>query len=371
MTASAGQRSALRAILNGQHPEVLCQFEWGYWRETLDRWRQEGMPCDTTPWDAAGITYYHRVPVNTRLFPAFDQEVLSETADTRIVRDANGIVQEVSKHGTAFPRFLKHPVESLADFESLKFRMNPDDPSRFPDNWPQVAARLADRDSILVMGAVEISFFGWHRDLMGVENLLVAYYDQPQLIHAISRYHLDFLKRMYAKILPLIDFDFIFMWEDMSYKNGPLISPKLIREFMLPYYKDFIAFAKACTNLKVLVDSDGDVSQLIPLFMEAGVDGMLPFECAAGMDICAIRRQYPDLIISGGIDKREIGKGRDAIDRELESKLPFMFERGRYLPTLDHHVPPEVSYADFQYYLARTREIYKATVDTTPSICLL
>ena len=85
---------------------------------------------------------------------------------------------------------------------------------------------------------------------------------------------------------------------------------------------------------------------------------MLPFEVASGMDICAVRREYPDLIISGGLDKREIAKGRAAIDRELEAKLPFMFEHGRYLPSMDHHVPPEVSYADFLYYLERTRELY-------------
>ncbi len=156
-----------------------------------------------------------------------------------------------------------------------------------------------------------------------------------------------------------MQFDFIFLWEDMSYKNGPLISPALVKEFMLPYYRELIAYFKDFGDYKVLVDSDGDVRQLIPLFIDAGVDGMLPFEVAAGMDICALRKAFPEFIIAGGIDKREIAKGRAAIDRELEEKLPFMFEHGRYLPGMDHHVPPEVSYADFQYYLEKTRELYQ------------
>ena len=356
------QRSALRAILQGQYPADICQFEWGYWPETLARWRTEGLPVDQEPWEATGITYYHRVPVETRCYPPFAYRVISETRETRVIRDANGVTQEISKTRTALPRFLKHPVESLADFAQLKPRLDPDTPGRFPDDWPAAARALAGRDSILVMGGCEISFFGWHRDLLGVENLLMAYYDQPALIQAISEHHLDYLKRLYTRILAEVEFDFIFLWEDMSYKNGPLISPALVREFMLPYYAELISYFKQFGDYKVLVDSDGDVRQLIPLFLEAGVDGLLPFEVAAGMDICAIRREFPELIIAGGLDKREIARGRDAIDRELTRTLPFMFERGRYLPTLDHHVPPEVSYADFQYYLAKTREIYQATV---------
>jgi uroporphyrinogen decarboxylase len=353
------QRSALHAILYGEPSDELCQFEWGYWPETVQRWHAEGLPADQEPWEATGITYYDRVPVATRLFPAFETVVLSEDDHIRVIRDSNGVIQEITTDHMSFPRFLKHPVETLADFEALKARLDPNDPKRFPANWPEVARQLNQRDNVLVMGGTEISFFGWHRDLMGVENLLMAYYDQPELIHAISEYHLHDLKTLYARIMPDIQFDFIFMWEDMSYKNGPLISPALVKEFMLPYYRELIAYFKSLADYKVLVDSDGDVRQLIPLFQEAGVDGVLPFEVAAGMDIREIRQAYPELILCGGLDKREIGKGRAAIDRELEAKLPFMFERGRYLPSMDHHVPPEVSYADFQYYLERTRELYQ------------
>ncbi len=352
-------RESLKEILNGGHPQTVCQFEWGYWPETIERWRTEGMPANKEPWEAAEITYYHRAPVHTRFFPAFEPAVLSESGDSRIIRDENGIVKEVARNRTAFPRFLKHPVESIEDFEALKSRLDPDAPGRFPPHWPAVAGALTARDSILLMGNVEISFFGWHRDLMGVERLLTAFYDKPRLIHLISEYHLEYLKKIHTRIAHDLDFDFIFMWEDMSYKNGPLISPAMVREFMLPYYREFIEFFKPRTGCRVLVDSDGDGRKLIPLFIEAGVDGMLPFEVAAGMDIREIRREHPDLIICGGIDKREVAKGQNAIDRELEAKLPFMFEHGRYLPSMDHHVPPEVSWQDFLYYLEKTREIYR------------
>jgi uroporphyrinogen decarboxylase-like protein len=348
---------SLRRTLHFERPERICQFEWGYWPETLDRWRREGMVGDN-PWDDLPITYYHRAPVETRIFPPFESELLSETPTTRIIRDGWGITREESKVSTALPRFLKHPVENLADFERIRERLDPTDERRFPSDWEEQARELRGRNSILVLGACEISFFGWHRDLMGVQNLLLAYYDQPELIHAISRYHLDFLRTLYGKILEHVEGDFVFLWEDMSYRNGPLISPELVREFMLPYYRELVDFFRQHGEYKFLLDSDGDVTKLIPLLVEAGIDGMLPFEVAAGMDVREIRRQWPGLILCGGIDKREIAKGRSAIDRELEAKLPFMFQCGGYLPSMDHHVPPGVSYGDFRYYLQRTRELF-------------
>jgi len=77
----------------------------------------------------------------------------------------------------------------------------------------------------------------------------------------------------------------------------------------------------------------------------------------AGMDIVAIRRKYgPTFGIVGGIDKRPLAESRDAIDAEIDRILPFFVESGGYLPCLDHTVPPNVSYADWKYYLKRIRE---------------
>lgn len=350
-------REALAAQLKFEKPSLPCQFEWGYWPETITRWQQEGMPGNN-PWDTLDITYYDRVPVQVRMYPGFKEQVLEEKEHSRIIRGYDGVVAEVSKEGTAFPRFIRHPVETMADFEALKEHLNPLTPGRFPDNWKEAARNLARRSHVLVMGAVEISFFGWHRDLMGVESLLMAYYDEPELIHAISRQHLDFIKEIYSRILKDVTFDFIFIWEDMSFKNGPLISPDLVREFMLPYYREMIGFFREFGDYKFLLDSDGDVNLLIPLFREVGVDGMLPFEVAAGMDVVKIGEQYPDFILSGGIDKRVIALGKDAIDREIDRLRP-LFKRGGYLPSMDHHVPPEVNWPDFQYYLERVRKVYR------------
>lgn len=353
-------REAFRAMMNFEKPELLCQFEGGYWEETITRWRNEGLPEGVEPWEDCGIAHYTRPPIEYGLFPAFQRQILEEDETSMVVQTKSGIVCRESKIGTRFPQFLKHPVSNREDFEAIKERLNPKTPGRYPENWEEWAASAPDLPHILCLGRRENGFFGWLRELMGLEGLLIAYIDQPDFIHEICRYHVHFLQDLYERALRDVEFDFVFMWEDMSYKNGPLISPEFVRIFMLPYYKEMVHFYKQMGARWITVDSDGNITKLIPLFVEAGIDGLLPFEVAAGMDIREVRKEFPNLRILGGIDKRELARGPEAIDRELELKLPVMFRSGGYIPALDHHVHPEVSYDNFKYYLRRCREIYKS-----------
>ena len=108
----------------------------------------------------------------------------------------------------------------------------------------------------------------------------------------------------------------------------------------------------------VIIDSDGNNDVLIPLWLEAGVTGLRPFEIAAGCDPVAIRRQYgQNLIIQGGIDKRALARDRDAIDREVLSKVPWLCLQGGYFPQVDHLVPPDVSLENYRHYSALVRAV--------------
>jgi uroporphyrinogen decarboxylase len=155
-----------------------------------------------------------------------------------------------------------------------------------------------------------------------------------------------------------IPFDFVLIWEDMAYKNGSLISPRLVREFMLPYYKRFIEHVRGLGCDIIIVDSDGDVTQLAPLFIEVGVNVMLPFEVQAGMDVRAFRQRYGrNLALIGGLDKRSLTHGRAAIDAEIELRVPELLAGGGYISCLDHTCPPDVSLSAFRYFLQRVRSL--------------
>lgn len=333
-------------------------FMFGPWPDTIERWRTEGL-AEGGNWDEgfgfdAGFRF---VDVNLGYRPPFPYQELEDRGDTMIVRDTLGITAEVRKKGSAVPHYLDYPVKGREDWERLKKeRLDPDDPRRFPDNWEELVEQYNTGEHAIQLGWFPYGLFGTLRDMMGVEELLVSFYTQPDLIRDMMNYLTDFWLHIYEKVCRQVKVDCIHMWEDMSAKNGSLISPAMVREFMMPNYKRIKAFADAHDIAIFSLDTDGDCSELIPLFMESGINLIYPFEVAAGCDILAIRKQYPKLAIMGGIDKREIAKGKEAIDRELE-RIREMFSYNGYFPALDHLIHPEISWEDFQYFVQRLKEM--------------
>jgi uroporphyrinogen decarboxylase len=147
-------------------------------------------------------------------------------------------------------------------------------------------------------------------------------------------------------------------WEDMAFKTGPLISPKMFRQFMMPRYKVITDLLRSKGVDIIFVDSDGGLNQLIPLWLESGINFFWPLECAAGNDAVELRKKYGhDAILGGNIDKRALLKSRDVIHQEVMSKVPYLLETGGYFPSVDHFVPPDVPFENFVYLINTLREV--------------
>ena len=356
---------------------VLCKevdrlpltFFFPPWDETLERWHCEGLNKDSDwrveldldpGFEVIDTKMNLMKVVNLNFNPGFKRIILEEKENTRIVRDQFGVVLEENKKSWTLPRFIKNPVENRKDWEELKaHRLNSHDSGRFPKNWSEVVRHFNQSETVAQIGFYPNGLFGFARELMGVEGLLIKFYDDPGLIKDIMDYMTDFWITIYEKICKDIRVDCIHMWEDMSGKNGSLISPEMVRKFMMTNYKKIKAFADG-HDIKIFsMDTDGDVSELIPLFMECGINLVFPFEVAAGCDIVEYRMKYHNLGIMGGIDKREIAKGKVAIDRELE-RISEVFKHSGYIAALDHLPHPEISWEDFKYFTKRLHEIIGA-----------
>ena len=335
-----------------------CYF--GPWPETTARWKEEGVD-DPRAW-IDGLPYDPPIEtvasyVNHLHCPPFTHEVLEQHGKTQICRNAVGEIVQCVEGKSGIPKILKSPVTCREDWEKLKKeRLDPDDPARFPDNWKEIAARLNAQDAPVQIGIYPCGLYGTLRDLMGVEGSLYAFYDEPELVHDIMDGLTDLWLCIYEKICADVKVDILHIWEDMSGKQGSMLSPDMIREFMLPNYRRLKDFAERHDIPVMQVDTDGNCEQLIPLFAEAGVNMMLPFEVAAGCDVVELRRKYPYMALMGGIDKREIAKSRDAIDRELHRIEPLLHGTG-YFPALDHLIPPEISYENYVYYVERLHDM--------------
>ncbi len=200
------------------------------------------------------------------------------------------------------------------------------------------------------------SFFGFHRNLMGLENWCTAFYDQPNLVERMIADRLRFAKDVFARALATAVIDFVQIWEDMSYKTASMISPKLVRRYMLPAYRELVEFLRDGGVKLIMVDSDGRVEDLVPIFLEAGIDGTHPCEVAAGSEPVNLRSKFPRCALMGGLDKRAIARGPEGVDAEL-SRVEPLLKQGAYIPLLDHYVPPDVSYSTYCYYVQRRREM--------------
>ncbi len=247
------------------------------------------------------------------------------------------------------PQFLKYPVENREDFERIKELFDSEDERIFPANGDSLVNQYKDRNFPLALGGFHCDFFGILKALIGIENLSYMLRDNAQLIRDILNLFTDFWITLFSKVLSQIEVDYVHFWEDMAFKIGSLMSPDVFREFMLPCCRKIISVLKDFGIKMFFVDSDGNLWNIIPLLLEAGVTGIYPLEMAAGMDVMKLRKSFPKLQMIGGIDKRSIAKGKREIDKEL-TRISKAIGEGGYIPCIDHSVPPDISWNNFCYY---------------------
>ena len=347
----------VRTCLNQDVDRLPFWFMFGPWEETVARWLGEGL--ESRDWKAPfGFDEGFRVlPVELGLYPRYERKVLSEDGVRRTVRNERGITFVEIVGRSTIPQFIDYPVKTREEWEALKReRLDPHAPGRFPENWKSVIEGFKDSDAAVQIGEYPYGLFGTLRDLMGVEELLTAFCEEPELIRDMMDYLTGFWLEIYAIASRDIQIDHIHIWEDMTGKHGPLISPAMFREFMEPNYKRIVDFARQNGIPVISVDTDGNMDIMMPLLEESGINLVLPFEVQAGCDIVEIKRKYPGICLHGGIDKRMLTRGRGEIDAELE-RVGSLFTASGYIPALDHLIHPEIGYDNFCYFIKRLKEL--------------
>lgn len=332
------------------------------WAETLDRWRQEGLPLVMSVADYFGYDRLERAPVDFRFVPPFPKTILAEDDFTVTYLNDEGVVLRDRRDNweRSMPAFVEFPVKTREDFRKLLPRMDPHSPERLPPGWRVLCERWRSRTVTLeLMGDRVGGFYGPLRGMMGLEALSYTFFDDPKLIEEMMDAKLHLMLELIKRVLADTTIDRFVFWEDMAGKAGPLVSPATFRRLMVPRYRVITDYLRSHGVEQVWVDSDGDVNQLIPLWLEAGVNGVYPMEVQSGMDVVQLRRRYGhDLLMSGGIDKKVLLRDKRAIREEVMYKVPQLVEEGGYVPAIDHSVPPDVPFEHFRYYVGLLREIF-------------
>jgi len=344
-------------------------FRPGWPRESTFRmWHTQGLPADADWRDALcellGFEWPEpkqetRPAVSFEMLPKFEEKVLEHTGGHYIVQDWMGAITEISdEYDVTYLRdakdfvtrkWHKFPVENRDDWERMKTRYRPDTPGRFPDDFDACCDQFQGRDY-----PSGVNFGGpfWQmREWLGLEGLCTRMIEDPALIHEMVEFWTEFIL---AVLRPLLDrgiLDEVGFSEDMAYKNRSMISPAMAREFLLPAWRRWTEAIRASGIRVAWMDSDGYVGELIPLWIEAGMNVCTPMEVAAGNDLVEQRRRFGTaMAYTGGLDKRALAKGGDVMRAELERVVPPLLEGGGFIPGCDHGVPPDISWPDFIAY---------------------
>jgi uroporphyrinogen decarboxylase len=299
-------------------------------------------------------------------YPTFDEKVMEDRGDYEVVQDSAG------RHKLCFkgrrngfmPEYLDHPVKDMATWEeACKWRMDSETPGRLEEAENSACDAVADARQGKVIVQRLVGGYMYLRSLIGPEDLFYAFYDMPEVIHDCMETWANLADAVIAVHQKHVTIDEIFFGEDICYNHGALISPDMMHEFLFPYYRRVIENARKRQldperHLFVDVDSDGCVNPIIEVYRDGiGMDVMNPFEVASGCDVMEIGREHPWLVMSGGIDKRVLARGKKEIDKMVERIIPAMRDRGGYYPTCDHGVPEEVSLDNYLHYRERCLEL--------------
>ena len=329
-------------------------MEFGYWDENFKEWdlfvnngiRNNGEADIFFNFDRIG-----GLGGNTWMHPAFESKQVSETATTRTIIDGNGLYKEIPKDGhDTIPRYLRASIVTPDDWKLEKaLRFDRHHPARKVD--VEALRRAHPVERTYPLGVYCGSLMGRIRDMLTFEGIALAIFDYPDMLEDMVETACVLTEDYLDQVLGKIDFDYASGWEDICFKNGPIVTLDFFKHVVVPRYKRIGSRLHRHGIDLWYTDCDGDVRPLLPGFLEAGINCLFPYEVNSCAHPVELLNEYGrDLRIMGGVDKMELAKGPAAIKAYLESLVPGV-ERGGYIPFCDHRCPPNVRPDYYLYYL--------------------
>lgn len=350
MEINMTSRELFQNIMHYRDFARMPVFHWSGWGETHERWESEGLSKDTNHCEFFGAKPMPwTIPVNLDLFPQFEEENIEETDTYRIFRQGDGVIAQHWRNRSCIPHFIDFTLKDRSSWPEYQRRLQPDD-RRLPEDLSATIESRFASDEIVV--ASTGSLVGWLRNWMGVQNFGVACCEDPAFIADVVETVSDLVCWSLDQVLPGIAIDAGWGWEDICFRNGPLVPPAVFQSAVLPGYKKIAEKLTAHGCNLYVVDCDGRIDSLLPLWLDAGVNVMFPIEIGPwNTDPIEYRRQYgKKLRIFGAIDKLVLERDHASIDREIELRKPLMAEGG-YIPLPDHLITPGTSLDNYRYYL--------------------
>jgi uroporphyrinogen decarboxylase len=355
----------LATLLYGT-PDRIPFMPGGPRESTLRTWRTQGLPADANwfevmcaeiglPAQVGGVEW---MPASTVMIPTFEEKVLEHRDGHYIVQDWMGAVTEISDEfdytyirsarDFVTRKWHKFPVETHADWEEMRWRYDAATPARLADD---LAARAQAADARGSVRTVHVNGPFWQlREWCGFEGLCMLCIEDPDFVAEMAAFWTEFVAAVLERLFAVTPIERFGISEDMAYKAHSMISPAMTRQLLQPSYFRWVELVRAHGCPIIDMDSDGCVEELIPIWIESGINVCDPIEVAAYNDINVFRATYgKQIAYIGGVDKRAMAAGGDVMRAELARIAPVV-RGGGFIPGCDHGVPSDVSWPNFLDY---------------------
>jgi len=374
-------RELYSTIYVGETPDRFpVQGMWP-WGETLERWHLEGLNPGQNVHEVLGLIGDDvlPLPLDLTMVPKFPIQVLSQDDRYVTLIDEFGVTKKLFLKDfcltegkmlnagltSSMSLWLDFPVKDVSSWKSLyEERFRPILKDRIPENWDICKSeftRLSETRWVSYFCFPLLGLFGPLRQLLGFERLMFSMAgDDPFLIDTMIEDLTDFWLTVFDQMLVDTRLDEVTFFEDMASNQAPLISPSMFRRFLAPGYRKVIGCLREMGIKYFFIDSDGNLIRLLPDLLDCGINGIVPLEVSAGMDVARLRVDFPELILNGGIDKRALTKGQNEIETDLARYFTIAWQKGKCIPRLDHGAPPNISWTNAQFFARRYLDYCKA-----------
>jgi uroporphyrinogen decarboxylase len=345
-------RERLAAVLGRAIPDRVPMVDIAFWPATIERWRQEGLPDGLAPEQYFGLDVIACVPFDCSL--QLPERTLEETSDYRIHVDGDGVTTKSWVRHYAPPAQLDFTITGRDAWAAHRERLRPD-LSRLNQTTRNAYDGARARDRFTVIQPAEPC---WQvMRTVGHENALMWMAEQPDLVARMIADYTDFVITMCELAVEQgMEFDGLWFFSDLCYKNGMLFSPATYRALVQPQHQRIAALCRR-RRWPLILHCDGDVRHFIPLLIEAGFDCIQPLEARAGNDVRDLKPRFGDrIVLFGNISADAMARGGPELEIEVRSKVLAAKPGGGYIYHSDHSIPPTVSFDSYRRVIALVRE---------------
>lgn len=362
-------------ILHFKDADRLPAVHFGYWNELLAEWAEQGhISKEIAEKWGDGNAYdrqldkligwdfgwnHTRTYCANGLFPPFEQKVLEVLPDgSQRVQSRTGVIERIKPGVVSIPSEDDYLLKDRAAFEELFLPKLQFSAERIRK---EILAKFNEtRPDDVPIGLHIGSVMGQIRDMTTVVGMSYLMYDEDEELFAdIVDTYAELQYKCAESVLETgAKFDYAHFWEDVCFKNGPLLSPDIFDELCSKHYKKRTELCKKYGIDIVSLDCDGVTEKLLPTWVENGVNVMFPIEIGVwGDQFEAARNKYgKELLGVGGMDKTAFRKDKAAVDAEIE-RLKKLVALGGFIPCPDHRIMPGSKFELVQYYAEKIKKI--------------